>query len=324
VRDDDNSIGRPAPDSKPSKADNPVAPGAPPRAPDTPPADPPTGPAPAIAAPPPPRPALGTPGYAAWSHAQRQQQLDSQLQASRAALLARARARTGGDQELADNVVRHAIAQTALPPGAGLPLGAALPPVARAARGGRVFNWKLWSSDVRPVPAADRIEAREWLAAVRRVAGHRDQGDPWSNNIFAIAELVASWVRRGAQGSARITFASLAKLAQVSVDVAQRAIRFLESYGLLDTFNVLYRGVIRDKPGVYRAANLYLMRLPAVLRQPRDAAHQAASDAPPPPASEPGLSRLVRWARAFGLRERPWGLNATPLAFGRRHRPPPA
>lgn len=183
--------------------------------------------------------------------------------------------------------------------GMGTTLARILPTVARAAAGLGVCNPKLWEADVRPLRGR-KVDDDGWLTRVRAAARARETGDVLAPTIVRTAELIVWDVRTAGTGFARLSFQSLANLVQCSKETARKAIRFLEEHGLLDTFNVLRRG----HGLVRRVVNLYLIP---------DAAPE-----PDRPAASSLAERLSRYAQAFGLRARAWGLNATPARVGYR------
>ena len=216
----------------------------------------------------------------------------------------RARAREGLSDEQLAALQRQAAqrARTCLPdcrpeqPSRGV--AEALPARLQAASGVRVVNPKIWNSDAHPIRGA-RPDFDAWLSRARAAIRGRGRGDVLAVTADRIAGLLVYCARRTGDGFARVTFADLAKLAGCCVETARRAVRCLEGWGVVDTFNVLVR---RPGGAVERDANLYLLR---------DSAQDSAERESPP--ADRLADRLSRYAAVFGLRARLWGLNATPL-----------
>lgn len=186
----------------------------------------------------------------------------------------------------------------------GTTIGRVLPAAARSTAGLPVSNPKLWERDVKPL--RDRKVNREaWLIRARQAARAREPGDVLQPILVRLAEVVCWAERKDGVGFARQTFEQLGKLVGCCKETARKGMRFLERHGLVDTFNVLTRahGFVR------RVANLYLIR--------GEATEPDGTEQPP---SEGPLGRLTRYASAFGLSVRAWGLNATPASVGYRPR----
>lgn len=201
-----------------------------------------------------------------------------------------------------------AAAEAAAPIGSmGTALSRVLPDAARQAAGMGIPNPKVWSADVKPMRGR-AIDGEAYLRAVRVAADQRkpNSDHPLKPTIVRAGE-VLKWAHDVERtGFVRRTFAQLGKLLGCCARTAQKAIRYLESHGLCDTFNVLRR----DHGQVRRDANLYLIP-----------SHGAEPDAAPAPAASSLVTRLNRYAAWFGLTPRAWGLNATPAPVGRFRRP---
>lgn len=159
---------------------------------------------------------------------------------------------------------------------------------------------KVWAADLNRMPA---IDTDRWLGRVRVAGANRSTGDVLAFTLARIAELLVWKARQDRQGAARITFRALAKLTQCCTETARKAIRLLEQWGLVDTFNVL----IRRGDQVVRDANLYVL--------------SGVDQADSPPERQRGQSlaekiagRLSTYAAVLGLHRRSWGLNATPAS----------
>lgn len=190
----------------------------------------------------------------------------------------------------------------------GTTIARVLPAFARAAAGMGVCNPKLWEADVRPLPGR-KVDREAWFVRVRQAAKTREPGDVLQPILVRLAEVVWWAERKDGVGFARQTFEQLGKLAGCCKETARKGLRFLERHGLVDTFNVLSRahGLVR------RVANLYIVR-----GETTEPALPVASEQPP---SDSLLGRLTRYASAFGLKARRWGLNATPAMVGYQARP---
>jgi hypothetical protein len=194
--------------------------------------------------------------------------------------------------------------------------GASMPQLAGVAataaarlRPGRVQNPRVHDRDVRGVRMGDR---QEFARRARRVAQHRELGDPDSGKTLAVASAL-SWFFGRARRGARATHEAIATAALCCVDTVRRVVRQLERAGILDTLNVLER---RELPGVgrrlVRGANLYLIPRHVASSSPHGGEEEA-------PAASAGLSPLerlaavlARWAPAMGLFARAGGMNTAP------------
>lgn len=182
--------------------------------------------------------------------------------------------------------------------GTGTAIGRAVERVAPGAAPRATLNPKMWAADIKPLRAR-APDTNGWLRQVRAAARTRVAGDPFETTIIRGAEVLLWFVRTSGNGWARQTFEQLAAAFRTVPETARRVVRFLERAGLLDTFNVLSR----RGDQVRRDANLYLIP---------DA---PADDAPAAPSL---TDRLARYADAFGLVARAWGLNATAAPVGTR------
>lgn len=202
-----------------------------------------------------------------------------------------------------------------VPPPASRPLAAALPPQVQAAAGIAVCNPKIWESDLRPITAP--VDSSAWLRTVGTHARARVYGDPYAATIERVATLLVYAMRAGGAGYARATMRWLAMRAHMALDTVRRVVRWLEARALLDTFNVLSR----HDGQVLRDANLYILAGAPAAASSRESAPDSAADSRPakeaPSTVDRMTARLARYASAFGLRARPWGFNATPLASPR-------
>lgn len=182
------------------------------------------------------------------------------------------------------------------------PAGAALPGNARAAAGLAVVNPKLWHADVKPIPG--RIDKAGWLRAVRLLP---KQPELTRATVIGVANSLAWFVGREVAGVAKVSYETIAKAAFRCPETVRKVIRALEANGLLDTFNVLQRhdGQVR------RGANVYGLRgFIAAIKDVVDATTSAVTG-----AFDRMGEQLRRYAGAWGLKARKWGLNATPQAF---------
>ena len=181
----------------------------------------------------------------------------------------------------------------------GTAIGNALPRKIRDKARLEVVNPKIWEADIKPLRGR-KPDFNAFRARIKRAS--REGGDVLKTAIKAVGEAIMRFTRAQGMGFARRSFSRLAKEADCCVDTAVKAVRFLERHCGLDTFNVLSRrhGQVR------REANMYI--IPAEPPNSNESAEDALS------------GRLNRWAPAFGLRARPWGLNATPARVG--YRPP--
>jgi hypothetical protein len=187
----------------------------------------------------------------------------------------------------------------------------------------RVFNPKIWEGDTRRF-RGPRFEFKPWLAACRdAIITGRRRGDPMQAHLQRTSQALALTDREasGRGAKRRMSFMTIAAFVGCCIDTARRCVRWLEARGLVDTFNVLVRVKNPDHPslnGVFRTANMYMLRMPEAPPEAPGTAHTAvaapAEEAPPAvQAVLAATARLARWAAAFGLVARPWGLNATPL-----------
>lgn len=186
-------------------------------------------------------------------------------------------------------------------------LGAVLPRAAQiAANAGTpsaaVCNPKIWADDRGRFRRGEKFPRGPWQAACRAAAKARQLGDVLAPTILRICEVLAWQSSAAGQGQVAITFRYIAELTGCCVETARKAIRWLEAHGLVDTFNTLERVAGQ----MQRAANTYVLRMPEAAPAEQDA-----------PAALDPIARvtatLARWASAFGLTPRAWGLNATPL-----------
>jgi hypothetical protein len=191
------------------------------------------------------------------------------------------------------------------------PITAALPAAARIASGGggnRVLNPKIWEEDTKRF-AGPKLNVGAWITESSDVVRKkRELGDVEARTIIRVCEGLATG-DPDANGTAkrRMTFAFIAGFVPCTVETARKAVRWLEKAYLIDTFNVLWR----EARGVFRAANMYLLRMP-------DA--PTAVESTETPAAELSVvarlsMRLERWKASFGLQARAWGLNATAVSW---------
>lgn len=182
-------------------------------------------------------------------------------------------------------------------------------PMAARVLGERVENPKIWAFDIKPIKSVD---PSDWLSRVYEQTKQRATGDVLTSTLDRCAQRIVHGVRIG-QGAARHTFASLANGIGCCVETARKCVRWLEERELIDTFNVLGR----HNGELQREANMYLLR-PAPAAAPK-ATPESGSETAEQTAGQTSVlqrinDRLQRWAAAFGLQVRPWGLNATPVA----------
>jgi hypothetical protein len=186
-------------------------------------------------------------------------------------------------------------------------VGDALSPATRAAAGLRVNHHKIHKADVKPIER--ETDASAWYALIR--ARHRDARGERPGLAFVLrvcGAIVAAEVADG-MGFARRTYQELARWAGCCSRTVERCVRFLETHNLLDTLNVLYR---TTDGALWRDANIYVPTIDRPLA-PLPADVKGAD-----PVRSMAMSRvfggLSRLAALFGLRQRPWGLNATPIS----------
>jgi hypothetical protein len=190
------------------------------------------------------------------------------------------------------------------------PLTEALPAAARIAMAGgskRVCNPKIWETDTKRF-RGPKFDTSPWLAACRFASGHRVRGDVLKSTIDRVCQALAFGdPTSDGRAKRRMTHAFIAGFVGCEIDTVRKVVRLLERVGLIDTFNVLRRTI----RGVFRAANMYLLRMPdaPAVAEPTEA-----------PAAELGMlarmtARLERWAPSFDLKVRAWGLNATPVSW---------
>lgn len=119
-------------------------------------------------------------------------------------------------------------------------MGAKLPLAARVAAGGGrgVLNPKIWAKHVMRLRGGP-FAAPPWLAAAREAMRQRRWGDVLCPIRDRVCEILA-WAGRE-KGLTQVPFAFLAVRVGCCVETARKAVRWLESAGLVDTFNVIAR-----------------------------------------------------------------------------------
>lgn len=170
-------------------------------------------------------------------------------------------------------------------------------------------NPKIWQHHLtRAIPY--RVAGGAWLDRIRALSHYGCGLLP--GTLLALGRRLVSLTQRQARGYlSEITIRALAADLALCRDTVCRALAWLKQHGLLDVFNVISRGVVRGKSGLFRRANCYLLT-------------GVAPESPPAPAADidehAGVgvparvtAQLQRWAADFRLQRRPWGLNATPL-----------
>ena len=210
-----------------------------------------------------------------------------------------------------------AIARGEEPAGAPRPISAMLPPQVQAAARIRVNHWKVHKADV-PERIDRETAAGDWFARIRAAAAGGHPGLSW-HAIEKYAEKLIYVERRDRVGFVQRTGEQFAKLMGYCERHVTRLKNWFEAHGLFDVLNVL----VRDADGLLvRGANIYVPTVdvpPAPL--PADV---EGADPVPSAAASRAFGGLARLAALFGLRERPWGLNATPISSSRLRRPAPA
>lgn len=186
------------------------------------------------------------------------------------------------------------------------PLAGSLPPAAVLAADAaeETLNPKIWDTDLKRYKPIYKVKSSAWRAFVGRLVNTRKVGDeyPTAARIWSVADVIER-AARDCGGKIEMPFVEIARLARCCIDTAFLAVKFLDLHGALDVFNNLDRSSGKKR----RGPNCYLLWIP----------DQAAEQ----PEASPALRRLARfqeklerWAPAFGLVARAWGLNATPLS----------
>ncbi len=156
---------------------------------------------------------------------------------------------------------------------------------------GRAEHPKIHAADVpaRRLPA----DTDDFLRRVRAASEARQTGDCLRGTLRQVAQALAYFARIQGRGCARVTFESIAKAAGVCVETARRAVRWLESAGLIDTVNVLVRRPIGGVRRLVRDANLYLF--------PPAADAPGAAVTPPRDSAARARATIARWGDRLGL-----------------------
>ena len=180
----------------------------------------------------------------------------------------------------------------------------------RAAADLRVNHHKIQKADVGPI---DReTDAPAWYAQIRAVRCVPGQKGPLFGSLMQVAWAMVALERRRAMGFAWATYEGLAKVAGCCPKTVERCMRFFEAHNLVDTLNVLFR---RTDGALRRDANIYV---PTIDRPPAPLpADVKGADSVRSAVVSRAFGGLSRLAALFGLRARPWGLNATPISPAR-------
>lgn len=217
-------------------------------------------------------------------------------------------------------------------------VGLSLPPsaVAASARAAELErewtkNPKIHQADVDGFKPLGKLRAAAWRRAAGLACNRRQVGDQWptSSRIWAVADVLERSARNAdghVSKRVQMSLAEIGHLARCCVDTAFLAVRYLDRAGLIDTFN----SIVRQNGRVERGPNVYLLWLPDSDPAEREAAASARAEAVEVQVEVPAevdpeadwLARWVarfnrkleRWAPAFGLVARSWGLNATPMS----------
>jgi hypothetical protein len=261
------------------------------------------------------------------AHAERERLIADQIRAARLAIMpvgataalaasavAAATFSEGQFLEAQRDASRRACGPIPQYPAAPAPIAAAIVQVStRASRAGRpaVQHPKLHARDLRP----PRVSTEGYLKRVRSATDGRAAGDPRVPVLMGVAAALArAWDYSGR--AAQRGFRALATAGGICVETARKAVRWLESAGLLDTVNVIVRRELGGRARVVRDCNLYLP--PPALENVPDPGPQTGADGSAgrtvttDPAAIAGRT-LARWAPLFGLAIRPHGWNRTPV-----------
>jgi hypothetical protein len=157
---------------------------------------------------------------------------------------------------------------------------------------GRAEHPKIHAADV-PARRLAAADTDDFLRRVRAASEARQTGDCLRGTLRQVAQALAYFARIQGRGCARVTFESIAKAAGVCVETARRAVRWLESAGLIDTVNVLVRRPIGGVRRLVRDANLYLF--------PPAAEAPGAAGTPPRDSAARARATIARWGDQLGL-----------------------
>lgn len=175
-------------------------------------------------------------------------------------------------------------------------------------------NPKVWARDLRPIQK--RPDTNVWLSRCSAEARNRDAGDVSPAIIVRVAQLLVRSVRARGLGLARDTMRGMASLAIVSKETVRKAIRWLESRGLIETINTLERvqltrrvaGGQQTISAVHRGANAYVLR-GEIADKPAAADPDDVATADNRPRPRPMAIQISAWAQLLGLVPRSNGVN---------------
>jgi hypothetical protein len=184
------------------------------------------------------------------------------------------------------------------------PLAGTLPPTAllAASAAEHTLNPKIWDTDLKRYKPIHKVKSSAWRAFVGRLVNTRKVGEeyPTPARIWAVADVIERAAREFG-GKIEMPYVEIARLARCCIDTAFLAVKFLDLNGALDVFNNLDRSSGKKR----RGPNCYLLWIPEEKAEELSPALRRVARF---------QEKLERWAPAFGLVARAWGLNATPLS----------
>ena len=192
-------------------------------------------------------------------------------------------------------------------------LRAKMPWAARIAAGAKVPRPLIWKADISRWRRKQSDYNRE-LSAIRsaglKAASLRTEGDPLEGTLVGIWNQLLRLGRYTA-GLINATYRELKKESGWSVDTLFESVAFFERAGVLEISNVRERGIDSNgKPGVFNAANAYMLKVPEAPPETTAAATDPASGILA--AVSARVKTVAAW---FGLEPRSSGyLNVMPMA----------